>query len=432
MSDVLLVGLSDPEAGAIEILMGRRWPNLATHRLPRGPRMALPEQDRSARNCTGIVIDLLSTGLRTRTPETETALMQFLAARPAILLSRNSDCGWAGSTLPAAMEQQIAVMKSPYSSAQLLAALVQMLDPEHRSAAVKHDPPPPPRNNRPAVGSEPTLPAWQRALALAERLNQQEKTAHGASAPTKSNGAAPVMAAAGAAARQSRPQGVGIRKGAVPALLHVFPQLRTQPLMLLSERILAAGDAVMLHLSNSVAIVICVQQGWAATGLRLPMLQRMLANAKALDQITLQSLSNAEAEKVVRERFGAVEHRMRMPLDTLTWELAATWFPTLKLHPHGDLQLRLKRLPNFTRIDSAGPLDVQLATACVRQPQSLMALAQQFPGREQEVYRFAVLALLSGAAQVMPENKALPAPATPLPNDAQRRGFFKSLLDRLF
>lgn len=122
---------------------------------------------------------------------------------------------------------------------------------------------------------------------------------------------------------------------------------------------------------------------------------------------------------------------MRLPLDTLTWELVATWFPALKLHPHGDLHLRLKRLPNFTRLGAVGPLDVQLAAACARAPQSMAALARQFPGREQEVYRFAVLTLLSGAAQVTPEDSALPA-AAPLPSDAQRRGFFKSLLDRLF
>ena len=86
----------------------------------------------------------------------------------------------------------------------------------------------------------------------------------------------------------------------------------------------------------------------------------------------------------------------------------------------------------LTRLGAVGPLDVQLAAACARAPQSMNALARLFPGREQEVYRFAVLTLLSGAAQVTPGDSALPVAAAPLPNDAQRRGFFKSLLDRLF
>lgn len=437
MSDVLLVGLSDPEAGAIEVLMGLRWPNLKTHRLARGPRLELPEQDRSARNCTSCVIDLLSAGMRMRTPETEAALMQFLAARPAILLSRDPDSGWSGQPLPNGPAQQLVVVETPYSSAQLLAGLVQILDPEHLSAAVKHHASPrvstpPPRSAAAQTAPEtPPLPAWRRALELAEHLNQPAAVPPASATAARSNGAAAPAPAARPAAKPA-PRGIGLRTGAVPVLLRVFPELRTQPLMILGERLLAAGDAVMLHFNTSVAFVACVQQGWVATGLRLPMLQKMLSTPTVLDQITLQSLSSTEAEKAVHERFGVLEHRMRLPLDTLTWELAATWFPALKLHPHGDLQLRLKRLPNFTRLGAVGPLDVQLAAACARTPQSMTALARLFPGREQEVYRFAVLTLLSGAAQVTPGDSASPDAAAPLPNDAQRRGFFKSLLDRLF
>lgn len=438
MSDVLLIGLSDPEAGAIEVLMGRRWPNLKTLRIARSMRLELPAQDLQARNCTSCIIDLLSTGLRKRDAATEAALLAFLAGRPAILLSRDPRSGWSEQPWPASVTQQIIVIGTPYSSSQLLAGLVQIHDLEHLSSEVRHPataPPTPPRHTKKPVpnpvglaADEPPLPAWRRAIDLAERLRQPGTPDVTPPAPRGSNGATP--------GNSTGPRDVavtktmGLRTGAFPALLRMFPELRTQPLLGLGERVLDAGDALMLHFNSSVACVACIQQGWVATGLRMPMMLKMLGTCTAIEQVTLQPLTSADAELVVRERFGALDHRMRLPLDMLCWELVATWFPAMELRPNGDLHLRLKRLPNFNRLEAVGPLDVQLAAACARAPQSVVALARQFPGREQEVYRFAVLTLLSGAAQVVPE-RGTPA-ALVATGDAQRRGFFKSLLDRLF
>ena len=104
-------------------------------------------------------------------------------------------------------------------------------------------------------------------------------------------------------------------------------------------------------------------------------------------------------------------------------------------------------------LEDMEPLDIQLACICARMPQSIGDLVRAFPRREAEVYRFAILCIVSGlasvtnvsaarapaekfAARVLSPNaepaavaKAATAPAK---QTAARRGFFKSLLDKLF
>ena len=393
MSDILLVGLSGPEAGAIEILFARRWPSLRTDRLARGERLGIPEQSVQAKNCSSCLVDLASLGLRKRSEETETALMDFLAGRPAILLSRDLEGHWLERPLGHSVEQPIVVVQRPFSSADLLAAMAPLL------VAVEQR-------------KTPSAAAGTRKAALAANGTNVRATDLVRPSPRK------IV------------RGIGLRKGALAVLLNVFPELRAQPLIALGERILTATEAVQMRLNKDVMFVACVQQGWLASGIRLPMLLKMLSTSPMLDQMAIQPLSNAEAEVVVRERFGDLQHRMRHPLDTLVWELAATRLEGVSLQPKGDLRLQLKRLPNFTRLNAVGPLDGQLAAICAREPRTLAELIQQFPASKQQVYRFAVLSLLSGIGEVMPD-QSLAAMRTPA-QDAQRRSFFKSLLDRLF
>ena len=104
----------------------------------------------------------------------------------------------------------------------------------------------------------------------------------------------------------------------------------------------------------------------------------------------------------------------------------------------GDLSFRLHRFPNFTLLQDIGPLDIQLASICARMSQSLSDLVRAFPRHEAEVDRFVALCVLSGLAgvtQVVPVAPVLTPPAAPTKPAAQtaaRRGFFKSLLDKLF
>ncbi len=429
MSGLLLVGLSDPEAGAVEILLGRRWPGAGALRIPRGPQLALPEQSAEARRCDACMIDLASVGLRQRSADAESRLLAFLDGRPAIILSRELEGSWLDHPLAAAEGQPIIVLKTPYGSTQLLAGMAQILASMQPPAATA-----PASAVRPAAaanGDAGPVPAWRRALELAERLNQPLANGGGATPPVAANGAGqPATARVPTSRTRPSARGIGLRQGALPALLKVFPELRAQPMIQFGERILAGGEAVLLQFNKDVAFVACVRCGWLASGIRIPMLLRMLNDWPRLDLVSIQPLTAAEAEVVVGERFGHLQHRMRHPLDTLCWDFAAARLNGLTLRPQGPLRLRLKRLPNFTRLGAVGPLDLQLAALAARIPQSLAELTRRFPGREQEVYRFAVLSLLSGVAEVMPEtgSTALPAAAA----DARRRGFFKSLLDRLF
>ena len=104
----------------------------------------------------------------------------------------------------------------------------------------------------------------------------------------------------------------------------------------------------------------------------------------------------------------------------------------MTLHAESDLVFRLLRFPNFTQLEHVGPIDVQLAALCARAPRSIQDLQRTFAHHEQDVLRFVVLSILSGLAGVEPGQPRL-APVVPEhAPPAARRGFFKSLLNKLF
>lgn len=398
MSDILLVGLPGPEAGAIELLFARRWPSLRTTRLDRGERPGISQQDAEARACRTCVVDLSSTGLRQRNGETEAALMAFLDGRSAVLLSRDAHGDWLDQPVANASGQQIVAIRTPYSSAELLTAMVQIMDTGQLGKAFATS-----RQGNPAGHDAQPGP-------------------HGAQSANRP---------AGRASTGNTTRGVGLLSGSLPIMLGVFPQLRTRPLVLLAKQILAAEEAVLVHLNKDVMLAASVRQGWLATGIGLPILMKSLSTSTAvlLDQAQIEPLTHAAVELLMRERFGDLHHRMRHPLDTLVWELTAIRLKSLSLTPQGDLRLRLRRVPNFTRLNTIGPLDTQLAAICARMPQTLSGLARKFPGQEQQIHRFAVLSLMSGIGEVLPDGNAT---VMPMPQrNARQRGFFKSLLDRL-
>lgn len=301
--------------------------------------------------------------------------------------------------------------------------------------------------NPPASGSRadaPLAPAWRRALDLAEQLNRQT-TSGTASKTFKPAGNAPIGTdrqvddkkrhfASDASGTQTIPRGMGLRNGALPVLFGVFPVLRELPVVALGERILAADQAVLLHLNKDVMFVVNARKGWLTSGISFQWLLKMLCTSNLLDQATIQPLGDAEAEVMLRERFGDVRDRMRYPMDTLVWELMAAQLERLSLRRQGGLRMRLKRLPNFTRLQAMSPLDLQMAVACAHSPYSIDQMAQKYPGQEQLVYRFFVMSLLSGIGEIVSET-LLPAKPSQMrmpDQDERRRGFFRSLLDRLF
>ena len=94
MNGILLAGLTDHEAAAIEILIGMHWRAQRSVILPRSLSLAIPEQGAAARACGSCVIDLFGLGMRKHSAAREAELLAFLAGRSAVLLTWGDGGGW--------------------------------------------------------------------------------------------------------------------------------------------------------------------------------------------------------------------------------------------------------------------------------------------------------------------------------------------------
>ena len=240
---------------------------------------------------------------------------------------------------------------------------------------------------------------------------------------------------------------VGLGKGALAALLQVFPLLRDQPLIGLTEKIIGHDGPMLLRIGTDAAFVTHTRAGWLASGLRVSALRKLLRTPRLVESVRAEPLDPDHVEETVRQRFDGKFHRAQKPLDVITWELVSDVMRDMKLQRQGDLTFQLRRFPNFPMLAGVGPLDVQLAAICARMPQSISELLRAFPKHEQDVLRFVVLCVVSGLAKVIPggpvaagavappraaQAQAPVAAAARKPEVAARRGFFKSLMDKLF
>ena len=489
MSSMLLAGLTDHEAAAVEIMIGMNWQDQRVLTIPRGLGLGVPEQTPAARACAVCVLDLFGFGLRRHSPENESRLLEFLAGRPAVLLVWGSGGGWLERKLPLARGQTVAWVCMPYSSADMLAAIKRVrAEPAGRAAA------PPPRAAHDARGEPPSLrretapapltaapvtaapdapparapaeapvPAWRRAMALAEQLKSSagRAPAHPAAperpaalreppAPQpalRASASAPHPAPAPAQPAHTAPAApaatLSLSDGAFQAVLEVYPALASMPLVMLSQRMLAASGPQLLRLGGDAAFIAHVQQGWLASGLPISALLKLLHTPHLVERMEVAPLPVDEVEANLRQLFGGRFHRAQAPLDVIVWELMSDALKGAQLAPRGDLAFRLHRFPNFTLLQDIGPLDIQLASICARMEQSVSALLRAFPRHGAEVHRFVALCVLSGLAgvtQVSPAAsgtgpgaaRALAPAERPAAQTAARRGFFKSLLDKLF
>ena len=94
MNSMLLAGLTDHEAAAIEIMIGMNWHDQRVLTIPRGLGLGVPEQSAAAKACEQGVLDLFGFGMRRHTPEHEAKLIEFLAGRSAVLLVWGGGGGW--------------------------------------------------------------------------------------------------------------------------------------------------------------------------------------------------------------------------------------------------------------------------------------------------------------------------------------------------
>lgn len=465
MKNILLMGLTDHEAAAVEIMIGMNWRDHRCITLKRELSLAIPEQHAAARSCEACVLDLFGLGMRKYSPANATRLMEVMAGRPAVLLTWGDGGGWLEAKLPLAKGQHIGWVGMPYTSAGLRDAIKKVNEAAERmvppaAAAVATAPAAMPGRARPVVSLdvEPALPAavaeaepaavpaWRRAMELADQLKRKAAPMRArASAPMPLPKAQASSVSLAPPATRMATDAVGLGKGALAALLQVFPLLRDQPLIGLTEKIIGHDGPMLLRIGTDAAFVTHTRAGWLASGLPVSALLKLLRTPRLVESVRAEPLDPDHVEETVRQRFDGKFHRAQKPLDVITWELVSDVMRDMKLQRQGDLTFQLRRFPNFPMLAGVGPLDVQLAAICARMPQSISELLRAFPKHEQDVLRFVVLCVVSGLAKVIPGGpvaagavaspRAAQAPvaaAARKPEVAARRGFFKSLMDKLF
>lgn len=434
MKNILLMGLTDHEAAAVEIMIGMNWRDHRCITLKRELSLAIPEQHAAARSCEACVLDLFGLGMRKYSPANATRLMEVMAGRPAVLLTWGDGGGWLEAKLPLAKGQHIGWVGMPYTSAGLRDAIKKV-----KEAAERMVPP-----AAAAVAAAPAaMPAWRRAMELADQLKRKAAPMRArASAPMPLPKAQASSVSLAPPATRMATDAVGLGKGALAALLQVFPLLRDQPLIGLTEKIIGHDGPMLLRIGTDAAFVTHTRAGWLASGLPVSALLKLLRTPRLVESVRAEPLDPDHVEETVRQRFDGKFHRAQKPLDVITWELVSDVMRDMKLQRQGDLTFQLRRFPNFPMLAGVGPLDVQLAAICARMPQSISELLRAFPKHEQDVLRFVVLCVVSGLAKVIPGGPVAPpraaqaqapvAAAARKPEVAARRGFFKSLMDKLF
>jgi len=444
MNRVLLAGLTDREAAAVEIMINMSWRDHQCVVLRRTRGLDLPPQTPQAKACQRAVLDLSGLGLRDSTPDNASRLLSFLDGRSAVLLV-GRDSAWLKAALPLGAGQRLDWVASPYSSAELRAALEAI--PTTRAAPAPAAPgrgaAHPGRSVAAPAGNAPSgkPPAWRRALQLAERLHA-ERAAAAPSAVARARAMAPAAASGHAAPASPTPTpGPQAPVGAAPALepqgaafdqlLLAMPGLRASRFIHVLARLLQGEGAHLLRMGPA-SFVIDVSGDWVASSLPVSALLRVLTTPALVEDIQAQPLPADAVEDAAQQHLGGKLHRARKPLELFIWDLASNVLGGMTLHAESDLVFRLLRFPNFTQLEHVGPIDVQLAALCARAPRSIQDLQRTFAHHEQDVLRFVVLSILSGLAGVEPGQPRL-APVVPEhAPPAARRGFFKSLLNKLF
>ena len=382
MTTVLLAGLSDHDAAAMEILISSHWREKRCVWLKRKAGFTLPTQSAQAAGCAKVVADLGGMGLHPYSAENAAKLKAFLAGRPALLLTWKNDGGWGqAAAMAAAPDQPLALLAAPYSSAQVKAALAEL-----DAAPVG----PPPRAAL-ADRSKAAMPVEKSALALP-----------------------------------------------APALLEVLPALKRSRFVRLVEQLPAAGGVQVLHI-GATELLVHPTEAWVGASMPVSALLRVLDSSSQLETARLEPLSGLVAAQIEQHITSGKGQRYMLALDVVLWDLCSRALEDVEMQLQGGAMFKLGRFPNFTLLGQVGALDIQLAALCIRQAQSVRALQRLFPKQEGQVLRFVALGVLTGLGQLETPPLDLSAGAAGKPvkteharGHKERRGFLRSLLDKLF
>lgn len=432
MSSILLAGMTDQEAAALEILIGMHWRDWKVVTLKRSLSLSIPDQNPAARAAEVCVVDLFGFGLRRHSPEHEQQLLDFLGGRSAILLVWGTGGGWYEAEPNTAPGQQLECIKVPYTSVAIRSALNGILTGERKtgrtpskatapaaSKPVAEDDAPPAARSMRRFSVEDEAPPPARSM----RRFAVEDVADAAPVPEKQPAAAAASGVSGAEALQ--------------ALGAAYPQLASLPLAKLAGKITQAGTAFLVHSGGSPLILSNAERGTAASPSTEAALFKSLQSPEVQATLRLVPIALDQFEESQRKYIRS-PLRQQKPLDVFAWELVGAALHDVELARRADISLRLTRMPNFTLMGGGDAMDVQLAAICIRTPQSASFLAKSFPRHEERVNRFIALAVLSGLAEVMqappvqPRKVVLAAPQTQAQPRVAPKGFFRALLSKLF
>ena len=335
--------------------------------------------------------------------------MAFLGGRSAVALAWGADGGgWTGQKLPLAAGQVLELLVMPYSSHDMKTALGKVREGK-------------------APAEMAAAPAGRASAAPSGGLGQILSQARTGSGP---------------APEPAPDKEVGLLKGAIPILLHAFPDLQGNPFFRLVQQIISHEGPQVLTFGDEMFFILAPREGWIASPLPLASMAKMAASSSLLGSAKATPLPPHQVEEELRRHFGEGFRQAQKPLDFLCWVLADS---TLRQNPpqrKADLRFRLRRFPNFTLLPNTSNFEIQLAAICSRAPQSLEKLCRSFPQHDPaDIARFAILCIVSGSAVALPASAPIAAPApVPVPAaaakpahaQAARKGFFKSLLDKLF
>ncbi len=390
MTTVLLAGLSDHDAAAMEILISTSWRQKRCVLLKRTAGFTLPEQNAQAAKCAKVVADLGGMGLQRYSPENAEKLLAFLAGRPALLLTWKNDGGWTQADVGTTPGQRLEFLAAPYGRAEAKAALVAL--------------------------DAPLSPAVASIVSAAPAVATPSRVA------AKPVSAQPILAAAVLPA---------------PALTALIPTLKRSRFVRVVEKLPRSG-AQALHI-GATELLLQPQEGWVGASMPVSALLRVLGNAEQLEAARTESLSAVVAAQIEQHITSGKGQRYMLALDVVLWDLCSHALAGLPLQLQGQAVFKLARFPNFTLLGQVGALDVQLAALCVRGEQSLAHLLQLFPGQEAQVLRFVALAVLAGLGVLQAPALNLSANTTGKPvktgntrGHKERRGFLRSFLDKLF
>lgn len=340
MSGILLAGLVDKEAAAVEIMVGMYWPDRSCVTLARSPGLRVPQRaDQACAACELCIVDLFGLGMRRHSEAHEQRLLEFLDGRLAVLLLRGLENGWMERVLPLAPGQKVHCLMAPYKAHSLRECISKIFQAQVTLAGAKPPVPtwvPSMSNSAPAVDAPETvsksalaepLPAWRRAGELAKRLQLVNNSTAASKSPSVQRPFAAVdkttkhaqetepSTAALQFGRQTsslqkkaqpvlRQQAgaVGLGCGAMDVLLTMFPMLRSLPIVALGMKIVSSKGPQLIKVKRDTEIVLNFRQGWLVCDLAEAELRKLALTPNLASSMQIVHLPEQYVENLMSQR----------------------------------------------------------------------------------------------------------------------------------